>query len=250
MELRTLEIFCKPDSYAKYAQSPFINGDYVLATDAHIAVYVNKEMVDGVEKLKTLEKDYIGVLKQVDGTQVYNTKIKLESLLDALKQIKLDDNDSHFCPDCKGKGVVDFEYVDVQHYHTHIITDTCPMCNGAGDNKNYEYSDVLGMWFDKTDNGIRIKDCKFNPIYIDKLIQLMRDCDVDECIFVCGNPSKSCHFNIMEGVNVVIMPFVGDDASVIIDVECIDILLDAESKEKLEKYNELQKELKESGLIK
>ena len=41
-----------------------------------------------------------------------------------------------------------------------------------------------------------------------------------------------------------------DDASVIVDVECLDIPLDTESKEKLEKYNELQKELKESGLIK
>ena len=41
MNIEFLSQFCDPESQAEYKNEPFINGDYVVATDAHIMAIVN-----------------------------------------------------------------------------------------------------------------------------------------------------------------------------------------------------------------
>ena len=56
--------FCSDKSYHEKFWKPFINGDYVVATDTHILVTVNKEEVESDDPLNVYEKDYVGNLSR------------------------------------------------------------------------------------------------------------------------------------------------------------------------------------------
>ena len=220
MKSEILNKFCNPNGHSEYMEKPFINGDYVLGTDSHIAGYIKKELIEDVDCLETYEKDYMGALEKAKGSNVYNVTIKIDNLIKAIKSVEYDNNDEHLCPDCKGKGVVDFEYTSVDDY-SYTTEDTCPVCNGEGINKNYEYMALISGWFDKKNNVIDIQGCWFNPCYLEKLLFMMHDCNVTTCTFVRGEPNKGGHFHIIDGVDVVIMPvFHSDDISNIIKLEC------------------------------
>ena len=206
MKSNVLNIFCDPEAYSEYKQNPFVNGDYVVGTDAHIAGYIKKEKIEDVNELDVNTKNYIEAIEKVKGSNKYDLKIKLDELTNIIKSVKFDTDDSHLCPDCKGSGRVLFEYYGVEDGQTYTTEDTCPVCNGDGLNKNYEYLSILGGWFDTKNNVIDIKGCWFNPKYLEKLSQFMLRCNVTTCTFVCGEPTKGCHFNLAEGIDVIIMP--------------------------------------------
>ena len=67
---RFLENFC--DSSRERFSSPFLNGDYVVATDTHALVVVNKEEVESDDPLKESEKDYIAIVENGKGDEVRN----------------------------------------------------------------------------------------------------------------------------------------------------------------------------------
>lgn len=223
MDSTILKKFCKPDAYAEFMQKPFINGDYVLATDGHIAGFIKRELIDDIDGLVTYEKDYIGALDKIKSSHIYNITIKLDELLKVIKSVESDKDESHLCPDCQGTGVVKFEYTSVEDYHTYTIESGCPVCEGDGSNKNYEYMSTISGWFDKKNNAISIKDCWFNPLYLEKVLFMMYDCNVTTCTFVCGEPTKGCQFHITDGVDVLIMPvFPNDTIDNVIVLNCED----------------------------
>lgn len=223
MKSDVLKLFCDPNSCSEFAQKPFVNGDYVIGTDSHIAGYIKRELIEDADELETLTKDYIGQLEKVKGPNEYNLTIKLDELVNVIKGVEYDTKDEHLCPDCKGSGVVTFEYESVENYHTYTTEDTCPVCNGNGINENYIYLSILAGWVDKKNNVIDIKGNWFNPIYLEHLVYFMQQCNVTTCKFVCGGPNNGCQFNIAEGIDVIIMPvFHSDEINHIYKIECED----------------------------
>lgn len=221
MDSRFLNRFCESDASAPFKRAPFINGDYVLATDGVTAAYVKKYLVEDADSLQTFDKDYIGVLKNANGDNTYNVKLTMDDLVNAIKGIEFDHEESHICPDCKGRGLVEFEYVSVEGCNTYTVEDTCPVCHGGGYNENYQFSHILYAWFNKRKNAVNIKGCWLNPKYVEKLVFLMGDCDVSECTFVRGGKNKGCHFKVTEDIEVVIMPlFHSDEVKTVVEVEC------------------------------
>jgi hypothetical protein len=203
-----LKNFCNPDK-EKFSE-PFINGDYICATDTHIIVTVKKEEVECDDPLNESDRDYVGIVEKGIGNNLYNTTFNINDLLDTLKQVEIDTKDEHLCPDCNGNGEVDFEYTST-HGSVYTVRDECPVCHGTGFNENYQYIRKINGWFDKTACAIEFDGILLNPKYIGDLICVMEECNVNTCTMVCGGYNKACLFNINDNVRVFMMPvFRGD----------------------------------------
>ena len=111
MNIEFLTQFCDPESQAEYKNEPFINGDYVVATDAHIMAIVNKEIVNGYTELKPQKRDYVKYIEDCRIGNIFTPyNITLDQLDNAIKQVEVDTSDHHVCDDCNGSGVVAYEY--------------------------------------------------------------------------------------------------------------------------------------------
>lgn len=212
-----LDNFC--DSSRERFSSPFLNGDYVVATDTHALVVVNKEEVESDDPLKESEKDYIAIVENGKGDEVRNITFTYNELLDALKQVKISADNEHLCPDCDGNGEVDFEYRSTQDYE-YTMRGECPVCNGTGINSNFIYLHKVTGWFDKTLTAIETCNIWFNPKYIDDLVRIMDELSVTSCTMECGGHTKACLFILNDKVKFYMMPiFQSDSVEHIIHIE-------------------------------
>ena len=200
---RFLENFC--DSSRERFCSPFLNGDYVVATDTHALVVVNKEEVESDNPLKESEKDYIAIVESGKGDEVRNVTFTYNELLDALKQVEISADNEHLCPDCGGYGEVDFEYHST-HDNEYTMRGECPVCHGTGINDNFLYLHKAHGWFDKTLTAIETCGIWFNPKYIDDLIRIMDELNVTSCTMECGGHSNACLFILNDKVKFYMMP--------------------------------------------
>ena len=214
---RFLENFC--DSSRERFSSPFLNGDYVVATDTHALVVVNKEEVESDDPLKETEKDYIAVVEAGKGDEVRNITFTYNELLDALKQVEISGDNEHLCPDCDGYGEVDFEYHSTHNYE-YTMRGKCPVCNGTGINSNFIYLHKANGWFDKTLTAIETCGIWFNPKYIDDLVRIMDELSVTSCTMECGGHNKACLFILNDKVKFYMMPiFQADSVEHIVHIE-------------------------------
>lgn len=214
---RFLENFC--DSSRERFSSPFLNGDYVVATDTHALVVVNKEEVESDDPLKESEKDYIAIVENGKGDEVRNITFTYNELLDALKQVEISADNEHLCPDCDGCGEVDFEYRSTHDYE-YTMRGECPVCNGTGINSNFIYLHKANGWFDKTLTAIETCGIWFNPKYIDDLVRIMDELSVTSCTMECGGHTKACLFILNDKVKFYMMPiFQSDSVEHIIHIE-------------------------------
>ena len=181
---RFLENFC--DSNRERFCSPFLNGDYVVATDTHFLVVVNKEEVESDDPLNVYEKDYVEIVESSKGDEVKNITFNYNDLLNALKQVPISSDSEHLCPDCNGDGEVDFEYCSTHDYE-YTLRGECPVCHGTGINDNFLYLHKVDGWFDKTLTAIETCGIRFNPKYIDDLIRIMNELNVTSCTMECGS---------------------------------------------------------------
>lgn len=212
-----LDNFC--DSSRERFSSPFLNGDYVVATDTHALVVVNKEEVESDDPLKESEKDYIAIVESGKGDEVRNITFTYNELLDALKQVEISADNEHLCPDCDGYGEVDFEYHSTHNYE-YTMRGECPVCNGTGINSNFIYLHKVTGWFDKTLTAIETCNIWFNPKYIDDLVRIMDELSVTSCTMECGGHTKACLFILNDKVKFYMMPiFQSDSVEHIIHIE-------------------------------
>ena len=212
-----LENFC--DSTRERFCSPFLNGDYVVATDTHILVVVNKEEVESDDPLNVSEKDYVEIVERGKGDEVKNITFNYNDLLDALKQVEISADNNHLCPDCDGYGEVDFEYHSTHNYE-YTMRGECPVCNGTGINSDFLYLHKVTGWFDKTLTAIETCGILFNPKYIDGLIRMMDELGITTCTMESGGHNKACLFILNDKVKFYMMPiFKSDTIENIIHIE-------------------------------
>lgn len=216
---RFLENFCSDKSCHEKFWKPFINGDYVVATDTHFLVVVNKEEVENDDPLNVSEKDYVEIVESGKGDEVKNITFNYNDLLNALKQVPISSDSEHLCPDCNGDGEVVFEYLSTHNYE-YKLRGECPVCNGTGINNNFLYLHKANGWFDKTLTAIEACGIWFNPKYIDDLVLLMDELGITTCTMESGGHNKACLFIINDKVKLYMMPiFQSDTIENIIHIE-------------------------------
>lgn len=214
-----LKNFCSAKSNHERFWEPFINGDYVVATDTHALIVVNKEEVASDDPLNESEKDYINMVENNKGDEVKNITFNYNDLLNALKQVPISPDSEHFCPDCDGCGEVDFEYHSTHDYE-YTLRGECPVCHGIGIDNNFIYLDKTKGWFNKTLTAIETCGIWFNPKYIDNLVRIMDELSVTSCTMECGGHSKACLFILNDKVKIYAMPiFQSDTIENIIHIE-------------------------------
>lgn len=214
-----LENFCSDKSYHEKFWKPFINGDYVVATDTHAIFAVNKEEVESDDTLNVSEKDYVEIVESCKGDEVKNITFNYNDLLNAIKQVPISPDSEHLCPDCEGDGEVYFEYHSTHDYE-YILRGECPVCNGTGINDNFLYLHKTNGWFDKTLVAIETCGIWFNPKYVDDLVRVMDELGITTCTMECGGHSKACLFILNDKVKFYMMPiFQSDSVEHIIHIE-------------------------------
>ena len=223
MKIEFLQQFCDLESQAEYKNAPFINGDYVVATDAHIMAIVNKEIVDDYSTLKEPERDYVGYIeKSCAGNLSKTYNITLEQLKNAESQVEIDTEEYHVCEDCNGDGTVDFEYISMRG-ESFIVTDECPVCKGTGISSDYKYLKNRDGWYCYKETTIDIDGIWLNPNYIECVINTMNECGVKECILESYGTNKHNIFHINNNVKIVVMAiFHSGDISNIIEINLDD----------------------------
>ncbi|MDO9634201.1 MAG: hypothetical protein Q7J05_04050 [Paludibacter sp.] len=129
-----LELFLNPEDFRESIRTPFVQGEFVLATDAYSIIMFNKSQTNVTEFEKNTK--HPNALAVIPAGENINESIKLSDLQlmllkskDAVKKkykIKAEK-----CPDCFGRGEVDFEFTDYRG-NTHEHEHDCPTCEGIG----------------------------------------------------------------------------------------------------------------------
>lgn len=120
---------CSKSEYRPNLQRPFLQGDYVIATDAHAILAIPKEECD-TSNLEPLNKPDVMPHLNAECTEYMELDFKrLNAEYERLvnEYGKLDFK----CKECDGDGKVDWEYHD-NDWNTHKMRGECPICHGEG----------------------------------------------------------------------------------------------------------------------
>lgn len=124
-------------------QKPFEQGGFICATEAHVILRVDKNLIPKSNDDYT-PKDRVPTVAKVMPTPDPTFTISLKEIQSCLVALGLDYNHTtKNCPECGGSGDVDWYYTD-RDGDTHTKVDKCPYCGGSGDihNGNNRYCTI------------------------------------------------------------------------------------------------------------
>jgi len=120
---------CSKSEYRPNLQRPFLQGDYVIATDAHAILAIPKEECDA-SNLAPLDKP--DVIPYLNAECAEFMELDFEHLNAEYKRLVNEYGKLDFkCKECGGDGKVDWEYND-KDWKTHNMRGECPICHGEG----------------------------------------------------------------------------------------------------------------------
>lgn len=127
--------FTSDEDFRPCLQKPFIQGKYICATDGHIILRVDRNIIPQSNEDYTPKGHVPDVSKVIPAPDPTFT-ITLKEIINCLVASGLDYNHlTTNCDECDGTGDVRWEYRDRDcKYHTRI--DKCPCCNGLGEIPN------------------------------------------------------------------------------------------------------------------
>lgn len=107
---------------------PFLQDGKVYATDGHVMICVGRDLCDGEysERPEGLQPPNTSSVIPEPDTDEPLTRRMLEK---AMKRAP--EENACECPECKGGGLVRWEYKD-RLYEKHWKIDECPVCSGSG----------------------------------------------------------------------------------------------------------------------
>jgi hypothetical protein len=202
-----LRLFEGKDENRPALLKPFYQDDFVFATDAHAIIMFKKELLtiidfephpkapnalavipEGSNKNIEFETAYLkGLVAEVDK--------KTDELYDVIK---------HACPDCQGRGYVDFTFTDYTHSR-HEMEGVCPTCEE--DDEFYKITSIkTGDEIDVFDKLIQIEDRCFKTKLISQLVSAAELLSVQKVVLVCKIANNACHkFQVGECI-ICMMP--------------------------------------------
>lgn len=214
-----LQDFCNPESNNEWYNEPFINDGYAVATDAHTLISIKQEMVYSANPIETCDKKFLEFVQTQEASTTDSLILNVNTLIEALKKLPSDQEETHICQDCKGRGTVEFDY-HAYNDHVYNIEAECPVCCGSGLDASYEYLKMLRAWVNKTQCAINIKDIWFNPKYIENVAYVMKELDFVQCKMKYSSNNKLCVFELNDDIKIYVMPiFHSDDIENIVEVK-------------------------------
>lgn len=198
---KLFNLFVSHDDFRNDIQTPFKQGNYYFATDAHSMIYIecDKAKLDYEERLKPnalhiVESDLHEPIK-VDINLICSfITDKHKEMNEIIEELKT-------CKDCRGSGEVEWEY---NHY---TKEDECPVCEGCRQSMQEVETDKIIVDHSTI---YEVFDSKFNYTLLDRLVNSCRMIG-EPCYKIRGVERQSFHFKCGD-FTIVLMPMMSQDA--------------------------------------
>ena len=196
----------KPDGLRPGLEKPFTEGEYVVATETHIILFIRKDF---------LEEEYISTIKPpvaaLNKIPIQNCDIPvcssaIRAALDILPKVEEFEEvcEEIECEECDGDGEVYWEYQD-RHGHTYQSVHDCPCCDGSG---KYQSS------IKRPTGNMVVQNCCFislNGIFVhaqnmEPLLSTMDSLGIHKARILALRESSPCLIRLAEGIDFVFMP--------------------------------------------
>lgn len=184
-------------------QAPRDRGEFVMATDNHILIKVDKSLLKG-EYQKAKKPNLAPIIENG------NIRLTLAQLEEALSKCPQEEEEEEVAPaipcrHCDGKGMVEWEFED-KDLHTHYQTDECPLCKGSG-NEREAIVRKTGRSFPEYNIPILIDGVILNAYYIGAIVETMKQLGISEIRHTGIYKDAIANvFRIAEGITVILMP--------------------------------------------
>lgn len=196
-ESEILCLYIDENADREIIKHPFTQDGYVYATDSHILIRVNKNIVEG--EYQQQEKPgcshlFINTRKEL----VINIEL-LEKLLSNIERVEEEKTvgEDIVCDECRGEGQVLWEYKRFEEYFD------CPKCDGSG--HSIESKNVpTGKMIPDPDALIELGGKTFSVKYISILIKTMELLGIYTVIMHYNDtPHEQVIFNFRMDISVV-----------------------------------------------
>ena len=193
---KALNLFTGYDQYREWAQEPHTQGEYVYASEGHVAIQIEKRL---------LEYDY-SEIERPNFSSVFQVRQKMDEvmafkdLMEVYKSIPYTTLEK--CDACDGKGEVEYKFE--YDCTTYTRSGEYPICGGQGmvefriPKKDFRYSVLL------VDSYSAIKQC-----YFEVLVSAMHTLGADS-VCLAGWNGSAFLFEVCEGVRILISAYVED----------------------------------------
>ena len=187
----------------EWASSPHEQGDYVYASEGHIAIQIKKELV-GAEYMPVEKPNFLNVFNKDRNRDETLTLAAMEKTYESIPMV-----DEERCRACDGCGKVEFEFEWEEETYTE--TRTCPVCGGTGYVESSEF---------RKDDRYMVKiskDCTHvKQEYFGIIVGAMRTLGLDSIRLVTFD-SYAYIFETGEGVKFAVGSYVPGDNNIVIE---------------------------------
>ncbi|MEA4975736.1 MAG: hypothetical protein VB046_08380 [Paludibacter sp.] len=201
-----LELFLKPDEFRESIRTPFVQGEFVIATDGYSIIMFNKSQTNVTEFEKNTK--HPNALSVIPEGENINESIKLSDLQLMLSKSKDAVNKKYKiklqkCPDCFGCGEVGFEFTDYRG-NTHEHDHECPTCKGEG--KIDRIADIENGGFVNDFKEVIYWNSPFQAYLIERLAKVAEALNVETIRMVHRTTPLSAHKFVVGDCVIVLMP--------------------------------------------
>ena len=210
-EKKVMNIFVEKDNDLRpLLMKPFHNtkdNGRVWASDGHKLLIVDPSLL----RCKYGEGS-LGTTIPVDKKNCDET-VSVEAMREAYMKIPLEDEyvieegEEIECEECDGEGEVEWEYTD-SNGHTYYEVHDCPVCDGTGEcneQKKVKTGRKIPARFSIIDFG----GATFSARIINDICDALDLLGIKEIHHVVKSPNQMNLFEVMDGVQIIIMPALG-----------------------------------------
>lgn len=178
-------------------KEPRPHQEYIISTDTHVLLRVNKSKCEGEYKEHKNQPDYSRVIP----SESCNIKFPVSVLRNLLKKYYNENEktgqDQIECEECCGSGYVRWRYND-SFGLTHYERFDCPICEGEGYVEKYETTENY--------QNISINNICFSIKNLKKINDALEILGVEEIRITHLEKYKAMRILVEEGVDIIAMP--------------------------------------------
>ena len=184
------ELFTNENDVKPFIHSPFIQGNYVIATDGEVLIRCKKNKYQG-DYSSDEAPNITEILPESNLNKPIDYNLQdFTSLFDTDEQIRID------CKECDGFGDVDWQY---KHYEQRF---ECPVCEGRGGRDVKTGAKVFSRKYGVKLNGEYFK--------IDNIYKLIQVAEYTEKPIILTSIEKHKHLFQVGDFDVLILPTLVD----------------------------------------
>lgn len=204
-EEKLFEPYCADDNFRPLLRHPFVAGDLVGATDCHIMLLVQINLLEG----KYEAEEGAPHVDEVIGNDNYNGIITLEQLRLCYEAMATEDEEilvspAVKCDECGGEGLVDWHY-ESNSGHEYTEKMECPVCHGKGDIRDEVYKKTVRK-IPANDCGVSVNGVNLAAYYLMLIMDTMEMLGLDHVTHATCDASLPNKFHLMEGIDIILMP--------------------------------------------